>query len=62
MCSSDLLETGSSPQLAEAIAREAGVKVVTDLHTHSLTDARGTAPTYIEMMRYNVRVIVEALR
>jgi ABC-type Zn uptake system ZnuABC Zn-binding protein ZnuA len=56
------LETGSSPQLARAIAREEGVKVVTDLHTHSLTDASGLAPTYIDMMRYNVRTIVDALR
>ncbi len=56
------LETGSNPQLARQIAQEAGVKVVTELYTHSITDASGPAPNYIEMMRYNVKVIVEALK
>lgn len=56
------LETGSNPQLARQIAQEAGVKVVTELFTHSITDASGPAPNYIEMMRYNVRAIVDALK
>jgi ABC-type Zn uptake system ZnuABC Zn-binding protein ZnuA len=56
------LESGSNPQLAEQIARETGVQVVTELYSHSITDAHGPAPTYLEMMRYNTRVIVEALR
>ena len=56
------LETGSSQQLAQAIASEANVKVVTDLRTHSLTDATGVAPTYLDMMRHNVRTVVDALR
>jgi ABC-type Zn uptake system ZnuABC Zn-binding protein ZnuA len=53
------LETGANPQLAEQIARETGVKVVTGLYTHS---TGGAAPTYIEMMRYDIWAIVEALR
>lgn len=53
------LETGANPQLAEQIARETGVKVVTGLYTHS-TDIE--APTYIEMMRCNVMAMVEALK
>ena len=40
-------------------ARETGVKVVTDLYTHSLGE---NAATYLEMMRWNVLRIVEALR
>lgn len=56
------LETGNNPQLARQIAQEAGVKVVTELYTHSITSASGPAPTYIEMMRYNVKTIVEALK
>jgi ABC-type Zn uptake system ZnuABC Zn-binding protein ZnuA len=56
------LETGSNPQLAQQVARESGVKVVTELYTHSITSATGPAPTYIDMMRYNVRTIVEALK
>jgi ABC-type Zn uptake system ZnuABC Zn-binding protein ZnuA len=56
------LETGSSPQLARQIAGDTGAKVVTDLYTHSLTPADGAAPSYIAMMRHDVRTIVEALR
>lgn len=56
------LETGSNPQLAQQVARETGVKVVTDLHTHALTDANGPAPTYLDLMRHNTRTIVSALR
>lgn len=56
------LETGASPQLARQVAQETGAKVVTGLYTHSITDAKGPAPTYIEMMKYNVRAIVDALR
>ncbi len=56
------LETGSSQQLAQQVAREAGIRVVTELYTHSISDARGPAPTYIEMIRFNTRTIVEALR
>jgi ABC-type Zn uptake system ZnuABC Zn-binding protein ZnuA len=53
------LETGSNGSLAEQVARETGVKVVTDLYTHSLGE---NAATYLDMMRWNVRRIVEALR
>jgi ABC-type Zn uptake system ZnuABC Zn-binding protein ZnuA len=56
------LETGASPQLARQIAQEAGVNAVTELYTHSLTEAGGLAPSYIEMMRYNVKTIVDALK
>jgi ABC-type Zn uptake system ZnuABC Zn-binding protein ZnuA len=56
------LETGANPQLAEQIAQETGAKVVTDLYTHSITEAGGEAPTYIEMMKVNVQKIVEALK
>lgn len=56
------LETGTNPQLAEQIAREAGIKVIASLYTHSLSAPGGEAPTYIEMMKYNTRTIVEALR
>lgn len=55
------LETGSNPQLAQQVAQESGVHVVTELYSHSLSPVGGPAPTYLEMMRYNVRTIVEAL-
>ncbi len=56
------LETGANPQLARQIAQETGIKVVTGLFTHSITDASGPAPTYIDMIKYNVKAIVEALK
>lgn len=56
------LETGTNPKLAEQLAQETGIRVVTELYSHSITDASGPAPTYLDMMRYNTRAIVEALR
>ena len=52
------VETGSSSDLATQVAGEAGVEVVTDLYTHSLGE---DVPTYLDMMRWNVSRIVEAL-
>jgi ABC-type Zn uptake system ZnuABC Zn-binding protein ZnuA len=56
------LETGANSQLADQVARETGIKVVTDLFTHSITPPDGLAPTYIAMMRHNTQVIVDALK
>ncbi len=56
------IETGANPQLAEQLARDAGVTVVSELLTHSVTAADGPAPDYIAMMRYNVQTIVAALK
>jgi ABC-type Zn uptake system ZnuABC Zn-binding protein ZnuA len=56
------LETGVNPQLAEQLAHETGIKVVTRLLTHSVSEAGGPGPTYLEMMRYNTTAIVTALR
>jgi ABC-type Zn uptake system ZnuABC Zn-binding protein ZnuA len=56
------LETGANPRLAEQIADETGIKVVEDLYTHSISEPGGPAPSYLEMMRYNTRSIVDALR
>ena len=56
------LETGANPQLADQIASETGVKVVSDLYTHSLSAPGGPAVTYIDMIKYDVTTIVEALK
>ncbi len=56
------LETGADPQLAEQLAAETGVSVVTDLYSHSITAADGPAPTYLALMRYNTQQIVTALK
>lgn len=56
------IETGANSKLADQIAQETGVKVVSDLYTHSITAPGGNAPTYIDMMTYNVNAIVHALK
>ena len=56
------LETGTNPQLAEQVAKETGIKVVTDLYTHSITAPDGLAPTYIDMMKYNMSRVTENLK
>ncbi|MBN1370676.1 MAG: zinc ABC transporter substrate-binding protein [Anaerolineaceae bacterium] len=56
------LETGASPQLAEQLAAETGVKVVTGLSTHSVQPVDGKTVGYIEMMKDNTEKIVLALK
>jgi ABC-type Zn uptake system ZnuABC Zn-binding protein ZnuA len=56
------LETGANPQLAQQVAREAGVTAVTELYSHSITEAGGAAPTYLDMMKFNTDAIVSALK
>ena len=56
------VEIEENPGLADQIATEAHVKVITDLLDHSLTPADGPAPTYLAMMRYDTQVIVNGLR
>jgi ABC-type Zn uptake system ZnuABC Zn-binding protein ZnuA len=56
------VDASDNPQLAQQIGSETGVKVVTGLLDHSLTAPDGAAPTYVDMMKYDVRQIVEALR
>ncbi len=53
------LETGGNVDLAAQVAKEAGVDVVTDLYIASVGE---DAPTYLDMMRRNVGMIVKALR
>ena len=55
------LDTADDPKLAQQLASETGVKVITDLHLESLTEG-GPASTYIDMMRYNITKIVNALK
>lgn len=55
------LDASDNPQLAQQIAAETGVRVVTDLHLESLTDG-APASTYIDMMKDNVTKIMAALK
>jgi ABC-type Zn uptake system ZnuABC Zn-binding protein ZnuA len=56
------LDIGTNMQMADQICREAGCRVIKDLYIHWVTPPSGAAPTYVEMMRHNVTVIMEALR
>lgn len=56
------LEQSTNPQVAKQISQETGVKVITGLYTHSLSDAAGPAPTYLKMMEYDTQQIVDALK
>lgn len=56
------LEMGTNPQMAEQLANETEIKVITDLYTHTLTPSGGSAPNYMDMMRYDTKKIVEALK
>ena len=55
------VEEGTDPRLARQLAVETGVRLVTGLRTHALTGPDGPAPTYLAMMRGDVRTIVDAL-
>jgi ABC-type Zn uptake system ZnuABC Zn-binding protein ZnuA len=50
-----------NPALAARVARDTGTQLVT-LYTHSLGAPGGPAASYIELMQYNARAIVAALR
>ena len=55
------VDTADNPELAKQIADEAGVRVVDNLHLESLTDG-DPAETYIDLMKYDVLQIVNALK
>jgi zinc/manganese transport system substrate-binding protein len=55
------LENVTDPRLIERIAAESGAKVGGKLYSDALTDAKGEAPTYIDMIRHNLRQLVAAL-
>lgn len=54
------VSTTVNPQLAEQVTRDTGTQLVR-LYTASLSDRSGPASTYLDMMRYNVTAIVDAL-
>lgn len=55
-------ESQFSPRLTTAIADEAGVKVVANLYTDTLGDASSGVASYADMLRYDMKTIVDALR
>lgn len=55
-------ENAVDPRLLRRIAAETGTRIGGTLFADALTVATGRAPTYVDMMRHNVREIVEALK
>lgn len=55
------LENVSDPRLLKRIADETGARVGGTLYSDALTGEKGDAPTYIDMMRHNIRTLSAAL-
>ena len=55
-------EKSHSDRLSRRVAEETGATLIGGLYTGSLSEPGDEAGTYVDMMRYNVQTIVEALR
>lgn len=55
------LENISDPRMMRRIAAETGAKIGGTLYSDSLTEENGEAPTYIDMVRHNIRDLTSAL-
>jgi zinc/manganese transport system substrate-binding protein len=55
------LENVSDSRLMRQIASETGAKIGGVLYSDALTDAHGDAPTYIDLVRHNVKQLAGAL-
>jgi ABC-type Zn uptake system ZnuABC Zn-binding protein ZnuA len=56
------LDISENQKLARQIATESGAQVITGLYVETLSPAGGPAPTYIDMLKHNVGLIVGALK
>ncbi|PZA11481.1 metal ABC transporter substrate-binding protein [Rhodopseudomonas palustris] len=55
------LENISDPRLMQRISAETGAKIGGTLYSDSLTPENGEAPTYIDMVRHNIKTLTGAL-
>jgi zinc/manganese transport system substrate-binding protein len=55
------LENISDPRLIQRISAETGARVGGTLFSDSLTGEKGDAPTYIDMVRHNIKALTSAL-
>ncbi len=55
------LEKVGDPRLMRRISAETGAKIGGTLYSDSLTDEKGDGPTYIDMVRHNIRALTSAL-
>jgi zinc/manganese transport system substrate-binding protein len=55
------LENISDPRLMRRISTETGARIGGTLYSDSLTGEKGDAPTYIDMVRHNIKALTSAL-
>jgi len=55
------LENVSDPRLMQRIAQETGARIGGKLYSDALTSEKGDAPSYLDLMRHNVKQLVTAL-
>jgi zinc/manganese transport system substrate-binding protein len=55
------LENISDPRLIRRISSETGARIGGTLYSDSLTGEKGDAPTYIDMVRHNIKALTSAL-
>ncbi|HXL68867.1 MAG TPA: zinc ABC transporter substrate-binding protein, partial [Xanthobacteraceae bacterium] len=55
------LENISDPRLLQRIADETGARIGGTLYSDALSDEKGPAASYIDMMRHNVKELRAAL-
>ena len=55
------MENVTDPRLIQRISAETGAKGGGTLYSDALTDAKGPAPTYIDLIRHNIRTLSSAL-
>ena len=55
------LENVSDPRLIRRISAETGARVGGTLYSDSLTGEKGDSPTYIDMVRHNIKTLTSAL-
>jgi zinc/manganese transport system substrate-binding protein len=55
------VENISDPRLIQRISAETGAGIGGTLYSDSLTDEKGDAPTYIDMVRHNIKALNHAL-
>ena len=51
----------TDPRLIQRISAETGAKAGGTLYSDALTDPKGPAPTYIDLIRHNIRTLSSAL-
>ena len=55
------MENITDPRLMQQIAKETGAKIGGTLYSDALSDTKGPAATYIDMMRSNINELSKAL-